>query len=248
MQIVWVRIIWALPMYWSSDRFFHSPLCCRRHLEKCWEEVWSKQYVFVMCSWPWCFRLADYLTLPWWGVSWVDSGGRCRFIYRELPFSGLFFGFLPASVTACRTIFVMERSLCLGMSFFLDILLSRVLFAKIGWRKEDWLTRAFLGSRVRCGRTESCLQLGSPILSFAVTVSAQQQKKLQGITSLESGLYLTILFYTTPLPPPPPQKQALESGAGVLAVLVPQNGCTWARCAIEDILSQDWPVLPSMVK
>jgi len=27
-------IIWALPVYWSSDRFCHSPSCCTRHYKK----------------------------------------------------------------------------------------------------------------------------------------------------------------------------------------------------------------------
>lgn len=70
---------------------------------------------------------------------------------------------------------------------------------KIGWPEHSWAA----GLEVGYCHNRSCLQLGSPVLIFAVTVSVQQQKNCK-VSSLwkVNGLDLTILFYA-PLPPPP---------------------------------------------
>lgn len=145
----------------------------------------------------------------------------------------------PALVTACRTFFMMERSSCLvGLGFFLDIPQSRVLFAKKLPKKGGFADGSILwqqGWRQVVATVGSCLQLGSQILSFAGIVSVWHQKNCKASPLWRvNGLDLTIYFN-------PHQRWSSSScfPCSNPQVLLAQNSCTRARCAIEDILSLD---------
>lgn len=100
-----------------------------------------------MTPWPDLLPDTGQLQSPTGGdcVGWKAVVNADLFTESFLIPSVLF----PASGTACRTFFVMERPLRLGLGFFLLIPWSGGLFANSRQRKEDLLTGAFFGGRVR---------------------------------------------------------------------------------------------------
>lgn len=114
-------IIWALPMYWISVRFF-TLLCTledteRKAAKRC--EVSSMSVAFVTCSWNvgliYCLVLGNACAPRGERAAWKAVVGTCLFAESLLIPSLLF----AALVNECRTFLMKERSVHLvGLPFF----------------------------------------------------------------------------------------------------------------------------------